>query len=237
MLIHTKGIVLHTIPYSETSIIAKIFTEELGLQSYIIKGARKAKSKTKAGLFQPLSLLDMVVYHKETKQLNFIKEIKIDQAYQSLHTDIRKSTVLLFISELLAKSIKEEEQNKELYRYIHDSLISFDKTDQLIPFFHILFSSLLTKHLGFFPQSNHSPQTPFLDPMEGTFRAVQTHPRLNKENSQLFFNAFTRPESMLPSFNKKERSELINLIILYYQAHIPSFKEIISLDILKTVFA
>jgi len=71
----TKGIVLRTVAYGDTSIIASIYTELFGLQSYIIKGIKQssAKKQSKANCFQPAALLQLEVYHNELKNLQFIK--------------------------------------------------------------------------------------------------------------------------------------------------------------------
>src|SRR5690349_2690466 len=104
MYLKTRGIVLHTVKYSETSVISKIYTEKLGLQSYIVKGVRSAKSKSKAALLQPLTLLEMEVSHRENKQLQFIKEYTRAHNYQSIPFHVLKSTIALFLLEVISKS-------------------------------------------------------------------------------------------------------------------------------------
>jgi len=64
MLHHTEGIVLGSLKYKESSLIVKIFTNAFGMQSYVVNGVRSSKSQGKTALYQPLTLLDMVVYHK-----------------------------------------------------------------------------------------------------------------------------------------------------------------------------
>ena len=114
MLHSTRGIVIHTTKFSETSIIARIFTEQFGLQSYLIKGIRRAQSKLKPGLFQPLTILELVVYHKQNRSVQNINDATYLYPYQSIPFDIRKSSIALFINELTYKTIHEEESNPEL---------------------------------------------------------------------------------------------------------------------------
>src|SRR5688572_1524935 len=104
MFTKTRGLVLHTIKYSETSVISKIYTERLGLQSYIVKGVRSARSKGKAALLQPLTLLDMEVSQRENKNLQFIKEYRRAYSYQSIPFDTLKATIALFLLEVISKS-------------------------------------------------------------------------------------------------------------------------------------
>src|SRR5271154_1725059 len=131
MYIKTKGIVLHTVKFSETSVITKIYTEKLGLVSYIVKGVRSAKSKAKAALLQPLTLLEMEVSHRENKQLQFIKEYHRAYNYQSIPFDTLKSVIALFMLEVISKSIKEHEQNDEMFEFIYESLCTLDRSEKM----------------------------------------------------------------------------------------------------------
>src|ERR1700750_1569339 len=115
MYFKTRAIVLHTIKYSETSVIAKIYTERFGLVSYIVKGVRSAKSKSKASLLQPLTLLEMEVSPRETKQFQFIKEFRRAYNYRAIPFDIMRSSVALFLLEVISKSIREHEENTEMF--------------------------------------------------------------------------------------------------------------------------
>ena len=108
MITKTKGIVLNYIKYGDTSIICKIYTKSFGVQSYIINGIRNSKSKN-IGLYQPLNILDLVVYNKKNSGLNRIKESKLDHPYNSLHLHIKKVSICFFLSEFLSKILQTEE--------------------------------------------------------------------------------------------------------------------------------
>src|SRR5690606_26914365 len=122
MLHKTPGIVFRFTKFGDTSIIVNIFTESFGLQSYIVNGVRSASAKGKIALYQPLTLLDMVVYYKENAQVKRMKEVKCLHQYHSLHTDVKKSTIAMFLAELLNKAVKDESHAQELYAFISDSL-------------------------------------------------------------------------------------------------------------------
>ena len=126
MIHKTRGIVFHAIKYSETSIITKIYTEKFGLQSYIVRGARKPKARLKASLFQPLSLLELEVYYKQKSTLQNIKEARSAHIFTSIPFDVRKSSIVLFLSDVLTKAIKEEETNRELFHYLDSMIRQFD---------------------------------------------------------------------------------------------------------------
>ena len=141
------GIVLNYIKYGDTSIICKIYTENYGLQSYIINGVRNSKSKN-IGLFQPLNILDLVVYHKKNPGLQRIKESKLDYPYKSLHLDLRKISVCFFLSEFLSKTSQNEDDQKDKFIFIRDSLTIFDKLEDNYSNFHIQFLIKLSKCYG-----------------------------------------------------------------------------------------
>lgn len=238
MNIHkTRGIVLHYFDYSETSIIVKVYTESFGLESFIIKAVRKNKSKTKLSLFQHLSLLDMVVYHNEKAGLQNIKEIKSSYKFSSLPFDIKKSSIALFINEIIYKSIKEETPNIELFDFIYNSVIHLDQIEENYSDFHIHFLIELTKYLGFFPVSNYSDNDNFFNLKEGLFQPFYANEEfcipddLSKVFSVLLNNKFG--EYYVPV---ELRKDLIKYIIRYYSFHVSGLNEVKSFNILETVF-
>ena len=151
MLVTTKAIVLSTIKYGDADLIVKCYTQE-GLKSYMLKRILKAKKgKLKAAYFQPLTQLELVAKHNVKGNLNFIKEAKVSYPYSSITFDISKQAIALFLSEILNKSIHEEEVNAPLFEYIETALIWLD-THNNVANFHLLFLVNLTKHLGFYPE-------------------------------------------------------------------------------------
>ena len=153
MLHKTQGIVLRFVKYGETSIIATIYTEEFGLASYIINGVRSTRSKGKIALFQPLSLLDLVVYHKEGRNINRLSEVKSLDPLNDLRSNIIKTTLGMFLVEVLNKCIKEEAPNEALFRYISDSIKVLNELNSNYENFHLVFLFKLSKFLGFAPQN------------------------------------------------------------------------------------
>ena len=127
---HTKGIILRTVKYGETSVIVAAFTEKFGVQSYLVNGVRIAtkKGSGKANLFQPSAILDMVVYHNELKQLQRIREFKWAHLYQHILSDVRKNAVALFMVELLTKCLKQPEPNAELFEFAEDAFLRLDNS-------------------------------------------------------------------------------------------------------------
>jgi DNA repair protein RecO (recombination protein O) len=239
MIAKTKGIVFHQLKYSETSLIVKIYTRELGLQSYLIKGARSKKSKISLALLQHLSLLEMVASHKEKNQLQYIKEIRSAHQYTSIPYDMTKSSITLFVNELLMKAIREEETNTDLFDYIFQSMQWLDLAGSGFVNFHLVFAIQLTRYLGFYPRGVFSPSTPYFDLEEGGFENRKpVHPnRLHGQEaeklSMLTGYSFDTIEEV--KLNHESRNKLLDQIIHYYQLHLPNFGELKSLDVLRTV--
>jgi DNA repair protein RecO (recombination protein O) len=254
MMLHpTKGIVFHSIKYSESSVIVKIYTELFGIQSYLVKGIRSAKSKIKPGLFQPLTLLDLVVYHKEKQSLQTVKEIHLAHPYISVPFDIRKSSVALFINELVYKTIREEESNPDLFEFLWESCLQLDAATEPVSGFHLCFALQFCHYLGIFPQTNYSDQFSIFNLREGFFQtSIPDHPNyLSPENSKLFFQllrvcetqiknnetAKWRNSEMLFATDAGTRNRLLEIILLYYQLHLPGFRGMQSHHILHEVLS
>jgi DNA repair protein RecO (recombination protein O) len=238
MLHQTRGIALHAIKFSETSSVVKIYTELFGLQSYLIKGVRKQNAKIKAGLFQPLTLLDLVVYHKEKSSLQNLKEANYSHPYQEIPFDIRKSSIALFINELLYKTIHEEEAHDELFSFIYKSCLQLDTAPDDFSLFHLVFSVQLTRYLGCMPQLNYSAKTPFLNLREGVFQSeIPGHPDyMDAGMSQLFFQLLMASEGTVSiHIHAKTRDALLEMILVYFRLHVAGFREMQSHHILHMV--
>lgn len=239
MLHQTRGIALHSTKYSETSSVVKIYTELFGLQSYMVKGVRKLKARIKPGLFQPLTILDLIVYHKGKSSLQNLKEANYLHTYNSIPFDIRKSSIALFINELVYKTIYEEEPHSELFEFIYESCLQLDAAEENLSLFHLGFAIHLTRYLGCMPQLNYSKQTPFLNLREGHFQSLAPDHRdyLDPELSHLFFKILNTTEGTAPPFQvpANTRDLLLEMILLYYRLHVPGFREMQSHHILHTV--
>ncbi len=241
MLHKTRGIILHTTSYSESQLIAKVYTLQFGLQSYIISGIRGKKSKTKASVFQPLSLVDMVVSHTEKGGLQRISEINNAHPYTSIPYIVSKSSIVLFLNEILYKALNEAHPDEDLFEFIQNSLLILDLKTDSCSNFHIYFMAQLTKYLGFFPQGAFSDTHNLFDLKSGCFiNQMPNHPHyLNDDQSQLFYTILSQRYDTLNQLriSQQQRKQLLQALISYFQFHIPSFKEINSLEVLEEVIS
>ena len=240
MLEKTRGILIHQLKYSETSVIATIYTENFGRQSYIINGVHSKNATVKAAVLQPLFLLDLEVYHKPGRDLHRLKNAKIEAPYTSIPYDIRKSTVVIFLAEMLNKCMKEEDPNHELFEFIFHSLTFFDLTEKGIANFHLWFLFKLTTYLGIFPNRENLEVSNYFDMEKARFVSREpTHLKyMDKRTTEIFSRLFDMSFSNLSEFaiSGSDRQILLQKIIEFYQIHFEFLGELKSLRVLKEVF-
>ena len=238
MLHTTKGIVLHHLRYSETSVIARIYTERFGLQSYLIKGVRSPKAKIRLGLLEHLSLLEMVVYYREGRGLQNIKEIRPSHAFQSMHTDIRKSSQALFINEVIYKSVKEQESNQELFAFLYNTVLQLDQAGVFCAHFHLAFMTNLAAYLGFAPRRNYR-QGYWFNLREGIFEEEKPLHSfyIEPEHAAVFNQLLQSPGNAEPTLHipSAARKVLLDRLIIFYELHLPSFGKLNSPEVLHEV--
>jgi DNA repair protein RecO (recombination protein O) len=246
MLHTTKGIVLRTVKYGETSVIVSVYTELFGIQSYLINGVRKAtkRSSGSAASFQPGALLEMVVYHNELSQLQRVKEFRWNYLYNHIFFDVRKNAVSLFMVELLQKSFKQPEKNESLYYFIEDAFIHLDKADEsVVANYPLYFALHLTVFFGFRIEDNTHPGTNLiLDLEEGTFTSsYPTHPHyiegiLAETTSQLL-KTMQPDELRQIKLNQTTRRQLLQAYEDFYALHLPEFGRLKSLPVLQELLS
>lgn len=240
MLAATEGIVLHFIKYGESSVIATIFTKDFGRQSYIVNASRSRKSKNKAGLLQPLFLLDLEVYQKQTREIQRIKEFKSLNTYQNIPFDIAKSTQAIFLAEMLYKTIHEQESYPELFNFVKSALLYFDLLEEGWQNFHLYFLFRLTEYFGFLPDTNKIGFEGWFDLKKGAVVPFEpTHPLYaNKEVTGHLITLSMLKINELDSFKvpRKMRDSILQSLVDYYQLQFENLGEIKSLNVLREVF-
>ena len=237
MLVKTKAIVLSSLKYQEKSLIVKCFTLSDGLKSYFVRDAFSGrKGNHKIAYFQPLTLLEIEAVHKNKGTLENFKEIKISHPYSSIPTDIFKSTIVLFLSEMLHNSIHEEEANPDFFAFLETAFMWLDTHDQIANF-HLILLMEATKFMGFYPEDSN-PNFDFFEMREGIFVPFETVSCLNKSHSFLLKKLLElRFDTAKILFNAKERQALLKIIIDYYSLHLDGFKKPKSLEVLVEVFS
>lgn len=219
MLHKTRGVVFRFTKYGESSIIVNIFTEVFGLQSYIVNGVRAKSTKNRIALYQPLTLLELVVYHRENANINRIKEVKCLYPYQSIHLDIKKSAVALFINEIINKTIKEESHAEDLCDFMIKSFVTLDQLENQIENFHLRFLLKLSRHLGF-----------------GAYNVneILGARLVDASTEQLLSNLIESDYADPLTITNSQRRELVDVLLRFYGDHL-ALGEIRSVQVLRDV--
>lgn len=237
MQVKTKAIVISTLKYQEKSLIVKCFTQSDGLKSYFVRDAFSSrKCNQKIAYFQPLTVLEIVAIHKNKGTLEHFKEIKLAATFQTIPIDIIKSTIVLFLSEMLHHSIQEEEANEPLFLYLETALLWLDTHDETANF-HLILLLEITKYLGFYPDISDS-EFPFFEMTEGVFTPFHAISSLSEHETNLFKKLLDlKFDNDQKTFHVIERQLLLKIIIDYYTYHLQGFKNPKSLAVLKEVFS
>ncbi|MGB0273839.1 MAG: DNA repair protein RecO [Flavobacteriaceae bacterium] len=236
----TKAIVLHATKYGETSVILNAYTQQLGLRAYVVKGVRSAKrNKTfSMGMFQPLTQLELVATTPKRAGLSVLKSAKIIHPYTTITTDIAKSSICMFLAEVLRSVLKEEEENTSLYHFLEHSLIWLDTHDKTANV-HLYILIQLTKYLGFYPDVS-AISNPYFDVQNGQFCEYENSTECVSGEEVILLKSylgtkFDGVDTILAT--AEQRRALLKLLMRYYQLHVQSFRMPKSLDVLYEVFS
>ena len=224
MIINTKAIVLATVRYKDHAVIVNCYTKDHGVKSYLVHGIFKSKKgKMNPAYFQLLTQLEIQASHHPNKELHKLKEVRINQHYQSLHSNIYKSSVVMFLAEALNNLIKDED-TPELYEFIETALLWYD-LHEFNPNFHLLFLLKLSRHLGIYPN---------LEEISSEFMLNLNDLTQVSLLEQLLGTTFDDLENI--KMNAQMRQQLLTSILKYFSVHLGYFKTPKSLEILHHVF-
>lgn len=237
MLSSTTGVVIRTYPYSETSVIAKIYTQQWGMQSFMLQGVKRKKAAIRPSYLQPLSVLELVVYFRPQRDLQRLREAKPAFPLQTIPYDMAKTAVALFMAEVLQKTVQEEEPNDQLFEFLTDTIHLLDEKEQISANFPIAFLLQLSTFLGFSPGGAGKGDYFYLD--EGTFNPEDSglrhvlHPPETQYLKQMM--ALSLPEAVRLPIPRASRLVLLESLVQYYQMHVVDFRGVNSLSVLQEV--
>ncbi|MBS1533420.1 MAG: DNA repair protein RecO [Bacteroidetes bacterium] len=241
MLHKTRGIVFKTTDYGESSVIVQVFTEKFGLQSYIINGVKKPKAKITRNMLQPLHLLDMVVYHRNTGQVQRISELKASPVLQSIPYDVIKSGIAIFLNEVLYKAVRQQSADENLFDFIFNAIEWLDNQTGGLANFHLLFMIRLSRYLGFYPEQVKAEGMDYFDMKDGTFSRYKPQGLyyLSPPHTQNFYLLLQINFENLGNlhFSNDERRYLLQKLLEYYALHIEGFGNIKSHEVLEEVLS
>lgn len=238
MLHKTRGLVFQSIDYGESSVVVKIYTEVFGIQSYLINSVRKKHARFSPTFFQPLTPLDLVVYHKERPGLQRISDARANPPLQTIPFDVFKSSIIFFLDEILGKCIREEEGNTALFDFIFQSVLHLDASTSAEKDFHLIFLIQLSKYLGFFPTDNFGENRQVFNLKDGYFQETNPpHPHFIPMPLSGYFSELIREGGQFSRvLTIADRRKLIEYILEFYSLHMEGFTNIKSHKILEQVW-
>ena len=236
---NSKGFVVKSIKNGETSIIVSCYLEDIGLKSFIVKGIYGTKKpKFSKAHFFPLNLISINYSLSKPNRLSYIKEVKPVIIFNTLHSSIEKSTVIIFLSEILNSVFKEEgNKNQNLFNFLDKSIRWYDAQENCNNF-HIKFLIELTRHIGFYPNIMNQEDN-FFNLESGSSSSIKP---ISKSIEFEDYNLFKQLLGMkfedlnYMGINKNSRLRLLNHIIDYYSLHLQMFKPPKSIDIFSEIF-
>lgn len=221
MLHKTRGIVFRFTRYGDTSLIVTIFTELFGLQTYIVNGVRTSSSKNnKMALYQPLTLLELVVYYKENTTIKRIKEVRCTSPFHDLQSNMRKASIAMFMNEIMNKTVKEENHAQEIFEFLHDTLVTLDHANDRFENFHLVFLIKLSRYLGF---GVHD------------VRDILANRIASDEEEQLLTKLIQAEYTTSIPITASQRRSLLDLLLKFYSDHLDTLGEIKSIQVLREV--
>lgn len=239
MQVSTKGIVLGYTKYSDSSIILQLYTQELGKVSLIVYGISN-KKKNKLVYFQSLYLLDVIISHKDTRQVQSLKELKINPVLPELSADFIKGTQAMFLAEVLQKSLKSTEPDLEVFDFLYHAIQMLNAMESNYHFFHLAFMSKFARFLGiwFEPDNFHSG---FYDFRSGHLAVEKpTHPyymTLEVFNTCKSFVHLPFDSLAQIKLNKNQRDLCLTSLVKLYEYHVTDFNQLNALGVLNEVFS
>ncbi len=239
MLHKTRGIVFKTTDYGESSVIVQVFTEKFGLQSYMVNGAKKPKAKIGRNMLQPLHLLDMVVYHKNTGNVQRIKELKNSPQLQTIPYDVIKSSLAIFLNEVLYKALKQQAADESSFDFVFSAIEWLDHQTEGLANFHLLFLIQLTRYLGFYPDRYLAGEADYFDLKNGVFcrykpdSVLYLSPPYTQKFAALLQCSFENMAQL--KLNNDDRRYLVQKLLEYYALHVEGFGNVRSHEVLEEV--
>ncbi len=240
MLHKTRGIVLHSVGYSDTYSIIHVYTEQFGRVAYLTAKPKGKKTKVNKSLFHPLSVLELEVEHLNLRDIHRIREAKPHFLSTNILFDPVKSSICIFLAEFISKVAKDIQPNPLLFNYICDSIQVLDLLERGTANFHLVFIFRMSRFLGFYPDMTEYKKGMFFDLLNGGFVNYKPlHPYfLNPDDSEIFSLLMRMDYSNMYSFKfgHTDRVNIINKVVEYYRLHLSDFSELKSLEILQNLF-
>ena len=235
-----RGVVLSTVKYGDSGMVVQMLTDRYGRQSYMVQGVRSSRGRgSKMALFQPLFVLEFEGLESSHSDLHKMREVQNEIVFMSVPYDIRKSTIALFMAEVLYRLVGESEANEPLFDFVYHSVRALDEIDEGVANFHLWFLANLSRYLGYFPGNEHQKGCWF-DMREGLYiRTMPLHDNtMNEAEAELLRDLTECDLDCLGEIplNREQRVTMLSRLVEYYSIHLEAIRSVRSIDILQEVF-
>lgn len=236
----TQGIVLSTAKYNDRFSIAQVFTSDFGRTAYLLPISKSKKPKINPALFFPLSIIDMEVEHFPLRQIHRLKDVQRHVPLYSINVNVIKLSIAFFLSEFLTKILQEINENKAIFMFIKESIITLEEKEKGLANFHLAFMFNLGQFLGIAPNLDDYNRSSVFDLMNGEFSVgKRTHNNYLNFQQSNFLNVFKRinyDNMHLYKLSQSDRNSIINFMLDYYRMHVYDFAEMKSLEVLRELY-
>jgi len=235
-----RGIVLNTVKYGDSSMVAQLLTDVGGRRSYMVQGIRSSRGHgSKAALFQPMFAVEFEGLESSRMDMHRFKEVRSGIVLRNMPFDVRKSTVALFMAEVLYRLVRESEPNERLFEFVWGSVEALDLLDEGVANFHLWFLANLSRFLGFSPGNAYERGDVF-DMHEGLFTTVPSvrSAVMDAENAEIFRDLLECDVRYLGEIglNRNRRVDFLDAMLSYYGYHLDAIHSVRSIKILREVF-
>ena len=235
-----RGVVLGTVKYGDKAVIVNMLTDTMGRRSYIVQGLGSGKGRgSKLAYFQPLFVLQFEGLISDKSDLHRMKDVQNGVVLQSIPYDIRKSTIALFIAEVLYRLVGESEENKILFDFVYGSVEALDAMTEGVSNFHLWFLAHLSRFLGFAPGNEYAEDS-YFDMREGVYTPIRPmHDKFcNQEYARLLNDLIECDVEYLGEIglNRTQRVDMLSGLVDYYSIHLDAIRRVQSIAILQQVF-
>jgi len=240
VIIKTKAVVLHSFKYSDSKLITDMLTESCGRVSCIAHAPKSGRGRVNRQLFQPLTLLEVVIEQRPESGLTPLREAQALRPFTSIPFSPLKLSIAMFMAEFLCSATRGDMADSAMYSYIENSLLWLDGRTERFANFHLVFAMRLTRFLGFYPNTENYREGDWFDLRSGCFVSqAPPHSDILAPAEARLISLMLRmnfPTMHLYRMTRQERNRLLEIILLYYQIHVPGFRELKSVEVLRELF-
>lgn len=236
----TQAIVLSNARYNDRYTITHVFTRDFGRVSYLLPKTSGKRSKIKAALFTPLSILNLEVEHLPLREIQRLREAERQVVLYDIGADFTKVSIAFFLSEFLSKVLRETDKNQLLFDYLRQSVEVLEEIKTGLANFHLTFMLGLTRFLGIYPNLDNYAKGCCFDMQNGEFTyGIPAHNYYLRDRESAYLNKLSRinfSNMHLFAMSRSDRYLIIDHLLTYYRLHLYDFPAIKSLDVLRELF-